>query len=131
MRADDVFSEVLDLISPERHATYHVLAFAHDEQAAAFVAALSRLLSSPQGNVHPARAGAVQVWWHRQGSEGSLLIFLSEAALQAASSGFAPLPVAGSLSGEVLPEGSALLFDGHERIPAWGLQEAQCRLTTG
>src|SRR5689334_17916048 len=72
----------------------HVVLFDGLEEAAAFVAALSRYLSSPARPV-PAAASAV-VWAKvRPGNEG-VEVYLSDGALAATATGFAPPPPSGT-----------------------------------
>lgn len=110
---------------PARQSSgFHVMEFTHHDEAAAFVAALSRLLESP-----PSAAGRqnVEVWARSPVASEGVRLFLSDEALAAAESGFAPVPVVGSVKRESLPDESFLIIDGGI-TPAWGAGDASAKL---
>jgi hypothetical protein len=61
---------------------------------------------------------------HTLANDDKVEIYLSDAALEAATARFAPVPVIGSLGTHELPEDCLLIFGGRE-IPAMGLAEAR------
>jgi hypothetical protein len=98
---------------------FHALTFGARSEAAAFVAALSRFLASPAGAAFRPSAEVLAL-----DSDGAVEVFLSEAALDAANSVFAPL--AGVLPRATLPPASRVVIDG--RTPPLGLEEAESLL---
>jgi hypothetical protein len=113
--------------SPPRK--FHVMEFAHHDEAAAFVAALSRFLNSPKsggGSGH--RRSPVEVWARSPVASEGVLLFLSDAALKAAESAFSPVPVARTVKRESLPDECFLIIEGGV-TPAWGAAEASARLS--
>ena len=106
---------------------FHVVEFGHHDEAAAFVAALSRLLQSPALDVAGNRG--VEVWARSPVAAEGVLLFLSDDALEAASAGFAPLPVVRTVSRDALPDESFLIIEGGI-TPAWGAAEASAKLLT-
>lgn len=102
------------------------MVFEHQAEGAAFVAALSRFLSSPAGSSYIARADTLEVRSHALPG-GGLQLYLSDSALEAASVAFSPVPVSDTVSSAALPEGCTLVFQG--TVSPWGLSNAQERLT--
>lgn len=100
--------------------------FERQVEGVAFVAALSRFLSSPAGAPHLSRPDAVEVRSHRAGG-GQLELYLSAPALEAAIAAFSPVPAAEAVLSDALPKACELLIQGS--APAWGLDEAQSHLT--
>jgi hypothetical protein len=105
-------------------SAYHIIAFDRSVNAAAFVAALSRFINSPEGSSYQARPSAIEVWGHTLANDEKVEIYLSDAALEAATARFAPVPVISSLGAHELPEDCLLIFGGRE-IPSLGLAEAR------
>jgi GNAT superfamily N-acetyltransferase len=114
--------------SPSKAHLFHVMEFSHHDEAAAFVAALSRLLQSPARGSHPA-AGHIEVWARSPVASEGVLLFLSDAALAAASAGFSPVPIVRTVKRESLPDESFLIIEGGV-TPAWGAAEASAKLLT-
>lgn len=110
--------------TPSAGRDYHVVEFVSDIEAAAFAAALSRFLISPRGTAYMTQA---EVWIGAPGTHDVVTVYLSDAALEAASTAFAPPPVTGTRRGEDVPPDCALVIGG-DATPAWGLVEAQRRL---
>jgi hypothetical protein len=83
------------------------MTFGKRSEAAAFIAALSRFLASPAGAPFREHWKSAVVW--ASVSDGTFRVFLSEAALDAASAVFAPLPAV--LPRATPPPGSRLVVD--------------------
>ncbi|HUO52384.1 MAG TPA: hypothetical protein VMT93_07695 [Gemmatimonadaceae bacterium] len=109
---------------PRSDRTLHHLHFAHRGEAAAFVAALSRFLDSPRGAHYRTPPALAEVWSHAPHAHGGVDLFLSADALAAATCAFAPVVAAGARRAGELPAPSTLLLGG-ERMPVWGLAEAE------
>jgi hypothetical protein len=103
---------------------FHVLEFEHHDEAAAFVAALSRYLSSP-ANVGQQKSS--EVWARSPVHRESVKLFLSDGALAAATAAFSPLPSHKIVSRQSLPDESFLIIG--DNTAAWGADEASARLT--
>jgi hypothetical protein len=99
---------------------YHTLVFASRQEAAAFVAALSRYLSSPHGQAKVDEA--IEVWLET--AVGDIItLCLSTAALGAARAAFGALPVDNERDqGPTSPP--ARLVINEATGEAWGLLEA-------
>jgi hypothetical protein len=122
----DLESDALSTIGRSEDALhFHVVEFDRREEAAAFVAALSRVLNSPRGDAYASRA--VEVWVDTP-STASVRLFLSTAALDAAEAAFSPVRVGDSVSRESASRGHRLIIDGGV-TPAWGLAEAESQLS--
>lgn len=106
---------------------FHVMEFAHHDEAAAFVAALSRLLESPRP-VAADDTRTVEVWARSTVASEGVRLFLSDSALAAAESGFAPVPVVRTVKRDSLPDESFLIIQGGI-TPAWGAAEASAKLS--
>ena len=104
----------------------HVMEFAHHDEAAAFVAALSRFLNSPTGSPYSTPGSLVEVWAESRGS-GEVVLFLSKDALTAAESAFSPVRVERTVNRKALPAASFLVIEGG-RTPSWGASDAAARL---
>lgn len=116
------------MTSKSRPQEFHVIEFAHHDEAAAFVAALSRFLNSPSGGVSKKGASAVEVWARSPVKSEAVKLFLSDSALEEADAAFSPVPVARTVKRESLPDESFLIIEGGV-TPAWGAAEASARLT--
>ena len=119
-----------DLTGQTSHATqkksdaFHVLEFDHHDEAAAFVAALSRFVSSPARAGDP---GSVEVWARSPVHRESVKLFLSDRALDAAQTAFSPVPHHKTVSRQALPDECFLIIGDNTK--AWGADEASARLT--
>ncbi len=109
-----------------RETAFHVMEFAHHEEAAAFVAALSRFLNSPSGSVRAGKHSLPEVWAESPAS-GAVRLFLSKGALAAAEAAFSPVPVGRKVKRESLPAESFLVIEGG-KTPSWGATDAGDRL---
>jgi GNAT superfamily N-acetyltransferase len=103
---------------------FHVLEFDHHDEAAAFVAALSRIIGSPAnvGNPEP-----VEVWARSPVHRESVKLFLNDRALEAAQAAFSPVPSHKTVSRQALPDECFLIIG--DNTTAWGADEASARLT--
>ncbi|HEX6628644.1 MAG TPA: GNAT family N-acetyltransferase [Gemmatimonadaceae bacterium] len=104
---------------------FHVLEFEHHDEAAAFVAALSRILSSPSRARDDAQA--VEVWARSPVHKESVKLFLSDRALETAQGAFSPVPAHKTVSRQSLPDECFLIIG--DNVAAWGADEASARLT--
>ncbi len=111
--------------SPPRK--FHVMEFAHHDEAAAFVAALSRLLDSPKAGP-AARRSPVEVWARSAVATEGVRLFLSDNALEIAKGSFSPVPIVRTIKRASLPDDSFLIIEGGVS-PAWGVAEASTRLS--
>lgn len=114
-----------------RPKEFHVMEFAHHDEAAAFVAALSRFLVSPKGSASGSRKPpALEVWARSPVASEGVVLFLSRSALTAAKKEFSPVPIARTIKRAALPAESFLIIEGGV-TPAWGAAEASARLSPG
>ena len=115
---------------PAKHSPreFHVMEFAHHDEAAAFVAALSRFLDSPMSAAPGPRQVAIEVWARSPVASEGVLLFLSGTALTAAKNAFSPVPIARTIKRASLPDESFLIIEGGV-TPAWGAAEASARLS--
>jgi len=109
--------------------------FAHHDEAAAFVAALSRLLDSPKAGPPPppphppaGRRSPVEVWARSAVAAEGVRLFLSDTALAIAKESFSPVPIVRTIKRASLPDDSFLIIEGGVS-PAWGVAEASTRLS--
>jgi hypothetical protein len=115
--------------SPVPNDQYHVVKFDDPSEAAAFVAALSRFLSSPRGTTETAASGVIEVWAPSAKTAEVEELYLSDGALSAAIAGFGQVPLAGVRRGDALSSDCGLMIGG-DRPPAWGVDEATRHLTS-
>jgi GNAT superfamily N-acetyltransferase len=102
---------------------FHVLEFQHHDEAAAFVAALSRFLGSPAMS----GSGTMEVWARSPVHRESVKLFLDDRALEAAQAAFSPLPSYKTVSRQTLPDECFLIIGDNAK--SWGADEASARLT--
>jgi hypothetical protein len=107
---------------------FHVMEFVHHDEAAAFVAALSRFLDSPKGSGTGKGKSPVEVWARSPVASEGVVLFLSDAAHLAAEKAFSPVPIARTIKRASLPDESFLIIEGGV-TPAWGAAEASARLS--
>lgn len=111
--------------APGKADEFHVLEFDHHDEAAAFVAALSRFVNSPANS--GVRTRALEVWARSPVRQESVKLYLNDLALTAAQVAFAPLPTHKTVSRQSLPDECFLIIgDG---TGSWGAEEASARLT--
>jgi len=107
---------------------FHVMEFVHHDEAAAFVAALSRFLNSPDAPRPGKRKSPIEVWARSPVASEGVLLFLSDAAQIAAEKAFSPVPMGRTIKRASLPDESFLIIEGGV-TPAWGAAEASARLS--
>ncbi|MEO8451294.1 MAG: hypothetical protein ABI647_15980 [Gemmatimonadota bacterium] len=107
---------------------YYIVRYDRAVEAAAFVAALSRFLDSPLGGAALAALDPAEVWATSTGRCEATTLYLNQAALEAAATAFAPVPVAGMCRGEACPRDAIMVLDGRART-AMGLTDAERSLT--
>ena len=91
---------------------YHVVLFDRVEEAAAFVAALSRFLSSPEGT-SASIPRPIEVWAIVLANDGGAEVYLSDGAFAATVAGLAPPVTAGVRDAhEVTIAAARLITDG-------------------
>ena len=109
--------------------SYHVVAFQHLTDAAAFIAALSRFLASPAGSALRAHETPVEIWITHEEIGAPVALYLSPAALRATASGFgSPTVIALRTVGE-LPLERILVFGDGDR-GAYGVDDIMLRITS-
>jgi GNAT superfamily N-acetyltransferase len=108
---------------------FHVMEFTHHDEAAAFVAALSRLLESPESAGVRGDRTEIEVWARSPVATEGVRLFLSDQALSAAETRFSPVPVVRTIKRESLPNESFLIIEGGV-TPAWGAGDASAKLFT-
>jgi len=108
---------------------FHPLCFASTDEAAAFIAALSRALNSPDRVAAAKTTGSVEVWIDRAPSQAAAVVYLSDAALDAAVAAFPPVPVLTAVPNDMLPAGCRQVIGGGQH-PSWGMAEVQRLLAT-
>lgn len=77
--------------------TYHRIDFDTRVEAAAFVAALSRFVTSPQGTAGRDARLPVEIWAYRASSVDRITLYLSDSAVAATTRGFAFPPISESV----------------------------------
>ncbi|HEY8165757.1 MAG TPA: hypothetical protein VIF83_09420 [Gemmatimonadaceae bacterium] len=108
-------------IDPE----YRVIEFERSDEAAGFIAALARQLSSPQAARGPDSGGAVEVF-SRSGPD-HVEVFLSGSAFAAAQRAFSPIPDSRAVSRNEIPVDRTLIIDGMNPV-AMGIDDVAPRL---
>jgi hypothetical protein len=114
-------------VQKKNQVEFHTLAFAHHDEAAAFLAALSRFLYSPQGAVPQASTSAPRVWASAPASEEGAQLFLNDSALRAAEEAFSPIHTSKVVREAALPRGSFLIIEAG-RTPPLGAEQASAGL---
>jgi hypothetical protein len=109
---------------------FHVMEFVHHDEAAAFVAALSRFLNSPDAPRagKPKSKSPIEVWARSPVASEGVVLFLSDAAQSAADKAFSPVPIGRTIKRASLPDECFLIIEGGV-TPAWGTAEASARLS--
>jgi hypothetical protein len=115
------------MTTESRPREFHTMEFSHHDAAAAFVAALSRFLDSPKGDVFARPRSSVEVWARSAVGSEAVRLFLSDKALEMAEAAFSPVPVTKVVSRASLPAESFLIIEGGV-TPAWGVEEASAKL---
>ncbi len=100
---------------------YHIIRFERRIEAAALLAALSRFLNSPPGDLAKSETNPVEIRGHANGLDG-MDLYLNSAALAATMTAFSPLPKFASCSHEAIPPEAAVLLTS--KMAACGLDEA-------
>ena len=80
-------------MSTEPERNFHVVLFAQPVEAAAFVAAMSRFLNSPQAGSAGRSLDAVEVWHGSPERTDRVALYLSDDALRLANDAFPSVPV--------------------------------------
>jgi hypothetical protein len=107
---------------------FHVMEFVHHDEAAAFVAALSRFLNSPDAPRARKKKSPIEVWARSPVASEGVVLFLSDGAQAAADKAFSPVPIGRTIKRASLPDESFLIIEGGV-TPAWGAAEASARLS--
>ena len=107
---------------------FHVMEFVHHDEAAAFVAALSRFLNSPDAPRGGKKKSPIEVWARSPVASEGVVLFLSDAAQIAADKAFSPASVGRTIKRASLPDESFLIIEGGV-TPAWAAAEASARLS--
>jgi len=126
VRLAKVLSKESERATASRSREFHVMEFAHHDEAAAFVAALSRFLDSPKPTA--AQGSSVEVWARSPVRSETVKLYLNDAALQAARTAFSAVAVRDTIAGDALPDESFLIIEGGV-TPAWAAAEASAKLS--
>lgn len=89
--------------APLKRRAYHAIRFAQIVEARAFAAALRRVLNGPRGNEFLGAGESAEIWLSP--SAGTVELYLSSSALEAARAVFSPVPIAETRFGSDLPVG--------------------------
>ena len=112
----------------KKHQTeFHTLDFEHHDEAAAFLAALSRFLYSPRGAIPRASSVSPKVWASAPASQEGAKLFLNDSALRAAEEAFSPIHTTRIVGEAALPTGSFLIIEAG-CTPPMGSAEASAGL---
>ncbi|MDQ6886006.1 MAG: hypothetical protein M3068_01795 [Gemmatimonadota bacterium] len=108
---------------------YHRVVFDQLDDAAAFVAALSRYLTSPLGRIHERDAAPSEIWADVGEGDGGIVLYLSDGARAATARGFAPAPLSGHTAAEMMRATCTLVLAAGDSS-AYGRDEILRRLTS-
>jgi len=101
-------NEQVEQTAPRKSDEFHVLEFEHHDEAASFVAALSRFVNSA---AHPRREkSTLEVWARSPVHREAVKLFLNDDALAAAEAAFAPVPSHKTIARQSLPDESFLII---------------------
>jgi hypothetical protein len=114
-------------VQKKHEMEFHTLDFEHHDQAAAFLAALSRFLYSPQGAVPQSSPVSPRVWASAPASQEGAKLFLNDSALRAAEEAFPPVHTTKIIGEAALPSGSFLIIEAG-RTPPLGAAQASAGL---
>ena len=106
---------------------YHRLPFDSSDDAAAFVAALSRFVNGPAGQMYRNVDPPIEVWAEPTTGAPALTLYLSSAAVQATAAGFAQPPALERCRVDEFPPRRALIF-GRDDRGAYGKDDIVRRL---
>jgi hypothetical protein len=99
--------------------------FERFDEAAAFIAALSRFIHSPAFTASKLPVATTQVWGCSTGEADGAELYLSAAALAATAAAFSPVPHVTACF--ELPATASLVIDGRS-TPPMGLEDARQHL---
>lgn len=112
---------------PIADGAYHLMRYNDVSEAAAFVAALSRFLSYPQGSKYLRPATPAEVWsclYVKADEIVQVEVYLNTTALAAVREAFGAPALFGTHRGDEMPNDCVLLI-GAGGVEAWGLEQAQ------
>ena len=107
---------------PVATAEYHRLDFSERDEASAFMAALSRFITSPAGTSVVAEGEPVEVWTSMQ--ENGDRLYLNNSAKRATVAAFSPVPELTPIRGSAIPRNVLLSLAGFTARPM-GFDEAK------
>lgn len=107
---------------------YHAIAFTSPEEAAGFIAALSRKLGSPEASLDRESPGVVEVLARTTAT--AVEVYLSGPAFAAAHHAFSPLPESREINRNAIPLDRTLIIDGMNPV-AMGMDDVAPRLARG
>src|SRR5690242_17327338 len=105
----------------------HVVVFDTMEEAAAFVAALSRYLSSPSASIHSLGPEPTRVWARRLPGSSGTEVYLTDSALAATTAGFAEPAISGTRTLQEIAVSAIQMID--ESTGPLGRDSVLARLT--
>jgi hypothetical protein len=130
---DLVRFEVIPVVTSEQAAASadhpRVVDFARVDEAAAFIAALSRFLASPSGELFVKEGERIEVSSLLDLVTERVAVFVSASAWRAANAAFPSLPPTKTRARDDLPAERMRLIDGRSVKPM-GFEEVRRRLTT-
>ena len=104
---------------------YHRLSFTHPDDAAAFVAALSRFVHGPAGQAFREPTARIEIW---AASSPAIALYLSPDAVRATATGFAQPPALERCRHNELPPQCVLILEPDDRT-AYGRDDIVRRMT--
>ena len=107
---------------PIESKALRMVSFARADEAAAYLASLSRFLNHPQGEPH--RRAEVEIW-RRESDETPIELFMTDAAARASIARFGPLPEASGFAHH--PTHAVRVLRGDD-TPPMGMTEAMALL---
>ena len=117
----------MHLARPTADGVYHLVRYTDVSEAAAFVAALSRFLSYPQGSKFLRPVTPAEVWsclYLKADEIERVEVYLNTTALDAVREAFGEPAINAVQRGDQLPMDCILLI-GAGGVEAWGLEQAQ------
>jgi hypothetical protein len=96
----------------DRDRTYHLVRFVDGTESEAFVRALQRFLDSPRGEAFARNQRDTQIWAPKPLTEAPTELYLTDGALLATESGFAPVPAVEQVRGVEIGGAPVLIMKG-------------------
>jgi hypothetical protein len=107
---------------------YHCIAFDELDEGAAFIAALSRYLSSPSGRSRVTPVSPIEVLATWQPEARQLIVYLSDAALTATNAAFGQPALVGTCAADAVPVHRIAILSDPSNVP-FGKDDVVRRIT--